>query len=185
MLVVLWVGSIVITFSFGDVEKEYDERGIEVTATITEVIPRPRFHTDYRCTYYNNQGQKVKASLILNQFGGEVGQVVVGKYLPESPGEVYCEASNALKYGVVVFFYLLTILYTIAFFGGGLKDDDDAEIAMIYEKYNMPPPRTIDDTYEEMQEKVNEDYGNGWDEITTKRDDNSGKQSSTGLRLKM
>lgn len=124
MLLILWCGSIVVTLSWGDVEEEYDERGIEVAATITRVDTGLRGRKSYLCTYTNEQGQIVEARLTLNKFGGEVGQVVTGKYLPEDPQHVFCKASNLLRYGVLIFFYLLTILYTYAFFTGGLNDSE-------------------------------------------------------------
>lgn len=124
MLLILWCGSIMVTLTWGDAEEEYDERGIEVTATITQIDTGFRGRKSYQCTYTNAQGQRVEARLTLNKFGGEVGQVVIGKYLPEEPQHVYCEASNLLKYGVLIFLYLFTLLYTYAFFTGALNNSD-------------------------------------------------------------
>ncbi len=61
------------------------------------------------------------ARLTFNRFGGEVGQVVVGKYLSEESRYVYCKASNTTKNGIIIFVCLLAILTTIGFFGS--KED--------------------------------------------------------------
>ncbi|MBQ9983103.1 MAG: hypothetical protein IJP29_00785 [Lachnospiraceae bacterium] len=117
VMIALWAALFFLIFDPTGVQKNYDERGIEVTATITEVTNGVKMRKYYTCTYYNDVGQEVTARLTLNRFGGEVGQVVEGKYLPETPEHVYCEASTGLKIGVAVFFLVLAICATIGFFG--------------------------------------------------------------------
>lgn len=122
VMVALWAFAIVLVVKPEIVEGDYDERGIEVTATITEVMDAPRFREYYTCTYYNDEGREIRARLVLNRFDGEVGQVVIGKYLPETPELVHCEASDGLMIGLKVAIFVLAIFVTLGFIGNNMKD---------------------------------------------------------------
>lgn len=112
-LILFWILAYTVTFVAPDKEKEYEERGITVSATITDVQIRPRGQKGYQCTYVNQEGQKVQAYLILNKLNGDVGEIVQGKYLPENPSEVYCSPSKILKYGLMIVIDGITILLTV------------------------------------------------------------------------
>lgn len=112
----MWIVAFFVTFDPDDVEKRYQEEGIPVTATISHITRLPKGKRNYQCTYNNIDGQQVSAYLILNQFNGEVGQVVEGFYLPEEPGKVYCPPSKILKYGIIIFVDAIAILLTVVLF---------------------------------------------------------------------
>lgn len=111
ILIMLWVLAYVVTFNASD--KEYKENGTKVIATISDIHSGARGRKSYECTYYNEQGQLVEAYLILNKLGGEIGDVVEGYYLKDTPNEVYCEPSKLLKYGIIVFVDAIAIFYTV------------------------------------------------------------------------
>lgn len=123
-VIVFWVLAFMVTFGAQDEEKQYEEQGIEVFATITDVQAGRKGKKSYQCTYVNENGQKVEAYLILNKLGGEVGQVVQGRYLPENPNEVYCPPNKLLKYGLMIVVDGLAILLTVFLIMGMLGNNE-------------------------------------------------------------
>lgn len=107
--ILFWLSLVIFFFNPYDVEKEHDERGIDVIATVTEVETTIRNRKSYTCTYYNADGELVEARLTANQFDVEVGSVLEGKYLPETPNHVYCKASVWVK----------LVLIAMLLYGGG------------------------------------------------------------------
>ncbi len=95
--IMFWIMLGILLFNPHDVEKEHEERGITVVATVTELEKSIRNRESYKCTYYNEKGELVEAMLTPNKFNVEIGQTLERKYLPETPGHVYCKAAGWIK----------------------------------------------------------------------------------------
>lgn len=117
VFIVLWIFAYLVTFDMPKTDRQYQDEGIQVYATITNVMHNIRGRgNSYQCEYVNAEGKNVTAQLILNQINGEVGQVVEGYYLAETPGKVYCPPSKLLRYGLIIMVDGLAIMVTIAVF---------------------------------------------------------------------
>lgn len=163
---------------------DYEERGIEVQATIYEVTPGVRRgHQSYTCYYLNEKGERVYAELILNKFNGQVGAVVTGKYLPETPEKVYCKPSKILMIGLMVFVDGLAILLTVFFVLTLLPEKtensggDYIRRESTYDRYSVQDSGNEYNDYsqEENKEQV------PWSQEPS----NDNSNSTTGLKLKL
>lgn len=179
ILVGFWVVAYMVTFN--DVDTDYEERGIEVQATVYEVIPGVRKgHQSYTCYYLNENGERVYAELILNKFSGKVGDIVTGKYLPESPGKVYCKPSKILMIGLIVLVDGMAILLTVFFVLSLLPEkEEDSELDYIkrentYNRYSEPEP-----------ENEYNDYAHEEQVPWSQEPSNDNSSSTTGLKLKL
>lgn len=191
--IALWVIAVLVTFD--PTGNDYLERGIKVEATISKIIPKIRHGSDYNCTYINDKGEQVTAFLILNESGGELGQVVEGYYLPEDPNTVWTEPGGGfmLVFTLIVdgLAILMTVLLIYSFVSSRKKDEP-----------NMPPAyaRSENESYAEasVSNSQTNPWGVGqsmtWDEKQEekeKAEEWSGNQeiknneSSTGLKLKL
>lgn len=162
VMIVLWILAYTVTFTTSDVDKQYQEEGIPVSATITSVEYRLRGKRSYQCTYINENGQKVQAYLILNKFSGDVGDVVQGMYLPDEPNEVYCQPSKLLIYGLMIVIdglaLFVTVIVLLALFDkpkNDVEDDIFTDVKMNEEKekneYQQDSYWTVDTTLKESK----------------------------------
>lgn len=184
MVVAFWIFAYLITINNAKSDKDYDERGIEVPATIYEVTPGVRRgHESYTCFYLDEKGERVYAELILNQFDGKVGDVVIGRYLPESPDKVYCKPDAFFMLGfqivVVGLAIILTVFFVLTTFGGKAEKQETNTDYISW-----------DNTYtsNSIQEPEYDDYeqeDNGEQEPWSKKPSNENGESSTGLKLKL
>ncbi len=108
--IAMWIFAYLITFD--PTGNNYLKNGIKVNAEISQITPRIRSGYDYECFYTNDKGEKVTAELILNQFNGELGQVVEGYYLPEKPNTVWCKAKSGFMLVFTLIIDGLAILMT-------------------------------------------------------------------------
>lgn len=113
LLILLWVLAYEATFEMPKSNKEYQENGISVYATITNIDVGIRGRKSYQCEYINATGQEMQAKLLLNKFEGNIGEVVLGYYLPDTPNEVYCPPSKVLSYGIIIFVDGIVIFFTL------------------------------------------------------------------------
>ncbi len=93
----------------GDVRKEYEERGIDVEATVTDVV-RIRKNRFVTAEYVAPDGSVISASAAMNRASVRVGDVFIGKVLPEKPYEVYDMPSETLVMATNVLFYALSLI---------------------------------------------------------------------------
>ncbi len=140
--IAMWIFAYLITFD--PTGNNYLKNGIKVNAEISQITPRIRSGCDYECFYINDKGEKVSAELILNQFNGELGQVVEGYYLPEKPNTVWCKGKSGfmLVFTLIVdgLAILMTGLLIFSFVSSGKKESPNVPPSYAWdgnESYDM------------------------------------------------